>query len=204
MSYRLLVVAGEHEILRALPGQFGDDIEVRLIETANDALWEVRSDPPEAIIAAVDLPGMSGLEMAEILPNFDVPTRVMLWSREPDHAAQKQAESYGIFRFLHGALSDADIQSVIHDAVRQAPTAATAAPVAPAPEVVRQEPEAPAPEPVVATPSERFTPARVRLPSPTSSASAPAAPPRSERLASRTRAAAERPAPAAERPAPAA
>lgn len=177
MSYRLLVVPGEHETLRALSGQFGDDVEVRLIDSANDALWEVRSDPPAAIIAAVDLPGMSGLEMAEILPNFDVPTRVLLWSREPDQSLQKQAESYGIYRFLHGAISPDDLHAALYAEVSPPPPAAepAALPVAPA-----APPPAPEPEPVAS--AERFTPARVRLPA------------RNDRLASRARPA-ERPTP---------
>jgi len=51
MTYRIVVVAGENEALRALVGQLEDNIEVRHIESANEALWEIRSDPPEVIVA---------------------------------------------------------------------------------------------------------------------------------------------------------
>jgi CheY-like chemotaxis protein len=116
MAYRLLVVAGENETLRALPDQL-DTIEVRQIESANDALWEVRTAPPEAIIADTDLPDMSGIDMAGILPSFDVQTRVILWSRTADAATRQKVEALGIYQFLQGDLSSEELQAVIHAAV---------------------------------------------------------------------------------------
>lgn len=186
MSYRLFVVAGENEILRSLSGQLGEDIEVTILETANDALWEVRSEPPEAILADINLPDMSGLEMAEILPSFEVPTKVLLYSREHNPAAQKQAEDYGVYGFLHEPLSIDELRATLREAVsspreRSSP-APHAMPEAPAPP---PEPESgspvtepsppelesatPMPEPLASdtearAKSRRFTPARVRLP----------------------------------------
>lgn len=196
MAYRVLIVAGENDVLRALPGQLGENVEAQLLDTADDALWEVRSNPPEAIIADLNLPGMSGLEMAEIMPNFDVPTRVLLWSREADMSAQKQAEGYGVYRFLSGPVSSDELRSTIHEAIHAQPAVVPEAPpvahdVAPAPP---PEPAPPPPEPPA--PKERFKPARVVLPSPSSApaSSSPASTPpvshgRSS-LASRTRTAA--------------
>ena len=173
MSYRLLVVAGEHETLRALPGQLGADFEVQLIETANAALWEVKSDPPQVILAAVDLPEMSGLEMAEILPNFDVPTRVLLWSHTADQTVRKKAESYGIFRFLDGNLSPDELHMVLHEAIHAAqavtpseePVADDEASVqeVPIPDSTPSASAKPEPKPPAPAPTERFTPARIRF-----------------------------------------
>jgi DNA-binding NarL/FixJ family response regulator len=201
MSYRLLVVAGEHEILRALPDQLGADFEVQLIETANAALWEVKSDPPQVILAAVDLPEMSGLEMAEILPNFDVPTRVLLWSHTPNQSVRQKAESYGIFRFLDGNLSPDELHIVLHEAI-QAAQAAEPSEDSIATETSESESPAPAPEPEPPppAPAEHFTPARVRLPSRSASPLTSG-----ERLAARVRAeAAIHAAPPAEQSKPAA
>src|SRR5689334_9202884 len=117
MAYRLLIVPGDNEALRALQGQLADDVEVRVLDTANDALWEVRNSPPEVIVADVHLPGMSGLDLAEILPNFGVPTKVVLWSREPDRRAAKEAASHGVHRFLNGPLSSGELQSVLYEAL---------------------------------------------------------------------------------------
>ncbi|HEY3229264.1 MAG TPA: response regulator, partial [Roseiflexaceae bacterium] len=117
MAYRLLVIPGDNDALRALQGQLADDVEVQVLDSANDALWEVRNAPPEAIVADIHLPGMSGLDLAEILPNFGVPTRVVLWSREPDRQAAQQAASHGVYRFLDGPLSAEELHNALYDAL---------------------------------------------------------------------------------------
>lgn len=149
MAHRLLVIAGENEALRALPGQLGDDIEVRVLDSVNDALWEVRSSPPEAIIADLNLPEMSGLELAEILPGFDVPTRMLLYSNKPDPVAQKQAEECGVYNFLHAPISTEELHAALREAIISAQELVGHASAAPEPEPVpapEPEPE-PAPKP---------------------------------------------------------
>ncbi len=158
MAHRLLVIAGETEALRALPGQLGDDIEVKVLDSVNDALWEVRSAPPEAIIADLKLPEMSGLELAEILPGFDVPTRMLLYSNEPDPVAQKQAEECGVYNFLHAPISTEELHAALREAIASVHELGghTAAAPPPEPELkpelvpeshLTPEPSAPAPEP---------------------------------------------------------
>jgi DNA-binding NarL/FixJ family response regulator len=128
MAYRLLVIPGDNDALRALEGQMADDVQVQVLDSANDALWEVRNAPPEAIVADVQLPGMSGLDLAEILPNFGVTTKVVLWSREPDRQAAQQAADHGVYRFLSGPLSADELHSALYEALRsgvaEAPSAA--------------------------------------------------------------------------------
>jgi|HigsolmetaAR202D_1030399.scaffolds.fasta_scaffold00047_48 Response regulator containing CheY-like receiver, AAA-type ATPase, and DNA-binding domains len=99
MEYRLLVVAGKNETLLALPSQLSE-VEVKLVEMANEALWELRSDPPHAIVAGFDLPDMSGLDLAEIIPNFDLPTPIILVSSTVDLDAQQRAAELGVHSFL--------------------------------------------------------------------------------------------------------
>jgi CheY-like chemotaxis protein len=131
MAYRLLIVPGDNEELRALPGQLADDVEARVLDTANDALWEVRNSPPEAIVADMELPGMSGMDLAEILPNFGVPTRVVLWSRVPNRKAAEQAASHGVHMFLNGPISSSDLHNALYEALgRTVPPAAAAEPPA--------------------------------------------------------------------------
>jgi len=120
MAYRLLVVPGDNQALRALQGLLADDVVVQVLDSANDALWEVRNAPPEAIVANIHLPGMSGLDLAEILPNFGVTTRVVLWSHEPNRRAAQLAADHGVYRFLSGPLSDAELQNAVYDALRAA------------------------------------------------------------------------------------
>lgn len=194
MGYRLLVVTGSNELLQALPGQLGADVEVKLVEMANDALWEVRSDPPHAIVADLDLPDMSGLDLAEILPNFDVVTRVLLVSPTPNPSAEQRAEELGVYRFLSGPAT-ASLASIVYDAVRQASEAQQLAEEEPEPEptpapAARVEPPAPRPAPVIER-IERTPPAPA----------GERTPPAVERI-ERTPPPSERPTPS-ERPAPA-
>ncbi len=163
MAYRLMVIPGSSEVLSTLPEQLGPDVEVKLLESANDALWEVRSAPPEALIADVDLPDMNGLEMAEILSSFDVPTRVLLYSRAQNAMAQKQAEEFGVYNFLQDPISSEELHAALHEAL----VAKLPEPVAPPVPEPEPEPVPPVPEPTPAPEREQPVPARVRLPAST-------------------------------------
>jgi 23S rRNA pseudouridine1911/1915/1917 synthase len=147
MAYRLLIIPGDNADLRALSSQLAEDVEVQVLDSANDALWEVRNSPPEAIVADMELPGMSGMDLAEILPNFGVPTRVVLWSRAPNHKAAEQAASHGVHTFLNGPLSSSQLHDAVYHALGRGEEAASAPVAAPEPAAV---PEAPAPPPVAA------------------------------------------------------
>lgn len=148
MAYRLMVIPGDSDDLRALPEQMGAECEVQVIDDANSALWEVRSTPPDVIVANVELPGMTGLDLAEILPNFGLSTRVVLWSREANPQAAQQATEFGVHRFITAPSPDAlrdTLQSELAEA--QATPAAAPAEAEPEPEPeVEAAPEA-APEP---------------------------------------------------------
>ncbi len=127
MTNRLMVIPGESDDLRALQGQMGTDFTVQVIDDSNDALWEVRTNPPDVIVANVDLSGMSGIDLAEILPNFGVATRLVLWSSVANQSAAQQAGELGVFRFLTAPLSSHDLESAIRDAHQDAVSAAAAA-----------------------------------------------------------------------------
>ena len=192
MAYRLLVVPGDSDDLRALQGQLGGDVEVQVLESANDALWEVRNTPPEVIVANVDLPGMTGLDMAEILPNFGVPTKVVLWSRSPDLDAARQAAGAGVHHFFNGAVPAGDLHTALMQVLREAQSTGDPAREA-APEPVAPE-SAPAPAPAPPTRPTRARdepPARIVIERPSER---PAPPQRRERPA------ATQPEPTAQRP----
>jgi DNA-binding NarL/FixJ family response regulator len=150
MAYRLLIIPGDNADLRALSGQLADDVEVQVLDSANDALWEVRNSPPAAIVADMELPGMSGMDLAEILPNFGVPTRVVLWSRAPDHKAAEQAASHGVHTFLNGPLSSDQLHDAVYHALGRGEEAVEAAPVAEPEPAAALEPPAPPPAPPAA------------------------------------------------------
>ncbi len=193
MAHQVFILSGSNAMLRQLPPIFGE-VETRQIESANDALWEVRTAPPVAIVVSNDdLPDMSGVEMAEILPNFEAQTRVILLAHDVPDVQAKAASLQHVCAVLDiGATPDdlhAAIQRAIQDAADQpiefAPPPPPPAPEPepepepePAPAVVSAEPAPPAaaPEPED-EPRQRkdFVPARVRLPS------------RAERIAARAR-----------------
>ena len=152
MAYRLLIIPGDNADLRALSGQLADDVEVQVLDSANDALWEVRNSPPAAIVADMELPGMSGMDLAEILPNFGVPTRVVLWSRATDHKAAAQAASHGVHTFLNGPLSSDQLHDAVYLALGRGEEVTTVAPEAAPEPVVAPEPTPPTPAPPAAHP----------------------------------------------------
>ncbi|MEO7909645.1 MAG: response regulator [Roseiflexaceae bacterium] len=154
MAYRLLIIPGDNADLRALSGQLAEDVEVHVLDSANDALWEVRNSPPEAIVADMELPGMSGMDLAEILPNFGVPTRVVLWSRLPDHKAAEQAASHGVHTFLNGPLSSSELHDAVYHALGRGEEAVESAPVTVPEPVAAPEPAPPPAAPPVATHTE--------------------------------------------------
>ena len=174
MAYRLLVVASDNPDLRDLRQHLGDDVTVSLVTSANEALWEVRSAPPHAIVADMVLPDMSGLDMAEILPNFGVSTRVVLVSRANDESARQQAQEFGVYGFLSGELSPSELRDEIREALRQG--------LVDEQEAAAAEPE-PEPEPEPAPPPRRVledVPSGTRVVRPpTAEERAEQAPPRS-------------------------
>lgn len=185
MTYRLVVVPGDNQILRELSSHFSGDVEVQVIDSANDALWEIRQSSPSAIIADVNLPGMSGLDLAEIVPNFGLPTKVVLWSVEPDQQAEKQAVAHGADRFLNGPQSPDQLKRVLYEVMEQAQREAatpepnaTPTPVRPAAPTPVAAPaikpavdsERAAPTPVPARPAQS---ASTRPPSPAAPAATP-------------------------------
>jgi CheY-like chemotaxis protein len=142
-----MVIPGDSEDLRALPRYMGADCEVQLLDDANSALWEVRSAPPDVILANVELPGMSGLDLAEILPNFGLATRVVLWSQAQNEQAAQQAAGFGVHRFVTAPVTPDDLRSMLQDELREAQAAAHTTPAEPEPEPEAPAPEAPAPAP---------------------------------------------------------
>lgn len=222
MTYRLMVVAAASSALRNLPQQLGDDVAVQLFESADEALWELQEQPPEALIAEVDLPDKSGVELAEIITHFEVPTRVVLYQTSEEEAAPLD-DAVGVHRVLHGPLAPEELVAALQAALQAGAAMAEHAaesetqqdagaalapldldpPAAPPP----SDPEPPTDERQPAPPEDRphsrpeITPARVVLP-PLSERQATSAPVSHGRgsLAARSKAAAER-APA--RPAPA-
>lgn len=126
MAYNLMIIPGESDSLRAIPELMGDSAQVQIIDDANSALWEVRSTPPDVVLANIDLPGMSGLDLAEIIPNFGLSTRVVLWSATPNPEAQQQASEFGVTQFFNGNMDSEAIRIGLLHEIQTAQAAAEA------------------------------------------------------------------------------
>ncbi|GIW00227.1 response regulator [Roseiflexus sp.] len=177
MTYRLVVVPGDSSELRALPGRFADAVEVQTLDTANDALWEVRNDPPGVIIANVDLPGMSGIDLAEILPNFGAPTRLVLWSRHADPQIARRVAGFGVQHVVSSDMALDDLCDLLYRELNEAATTTTQA-AEPPPESTPEPPPPPAPpkETPVAASAPPTRPARSKAESLRQTEAAPARP----------------------------
>ena len=130
MSHRLLLVTAEHAPLRTLVNALGNELQLQIFSSPNEALWAMRKQPPDLLVAEFDLPELSGLELAEILPNFEASTRMLLYS-SGDGQLDRAAEAAGVFRCLHGDLSVAELRAAIQAALAPLPpeTQTTAAAV---------------------------------------------------------------------------
>ncbi|NCC30836.1 MAG: response regulator, partial [Chloroflexia bacterium] len=96
-------------------------IQLHVFSSPNEALWEVRLNPPEVLLAECDLAEMSGLELLEIARSFEHAPRVLLYSASPDSLCAT-AETMGAFRFLQGALDSEQLFAVVSQAANAAPS----------------------------------------------------------------------------------
>ncbi|WP_322488094.1 response regulator [Chloroflexus sp.] len=176
MTYRrIVVVARANPILRNLPAAMAGDATVQIFDSANDALWAISTEPPDLVLSELELDEMSGLDLAEIVPNFDPHTRVVLWGAGLSNADRERAKAAGVSTVLSGEVSLDAVRAAVSSAL-DTPRAAPAPPSPPATtravaETPRSEPpasvakeEPPAP-PAAPPPQRPFTPARVVLPS---------------------------------------
>ncbi|WP_129671956.1 response regulator [Candidatus Chloroploca sp. Khr17] len=121
MTKRLLLVAADDSPLRALVHQFAERMQLHVFSSPNEALWEVRLNPPEVLLAECDLAEMTGLELLEIALSFEHAPRVLLYSSSPDSLCAT-AETIGAFRFLQGALEPEQLFAVVSQAANATPS----------------------------------------------------------------------------------
>ncbi len=182
MTYRIVVVARANPVLRSLPGALSGDAEVQIFESANDALWSISTEPPDVVLSEIELDEMSGLDLAEIVPNFDPQTRVILWGNRLSNADRDRAQTAGVAKLLTGELNLDIVRTTIRG-VLDAPASSPAPTPSPSPAVVTEGVREATPmtdvEPSPTEKSEttrssssaeqaprrQFTPARVVLPS---------------------------------------
>ena len=86
---RVLVVDDERPALDELAFLLGRDERVgtvRCCDSATEALRVLRDEPVDAVFVDIAMPGLTGLELAEVLARFKEPPRVVFVTAHSEHA----------------------------------------------------------------------------------------------------------------------
>jgi predicted regulator of Ras-like GTPase activity (Roadblock/LC7/MglB family) len=129
-----------------------------VLDSANHALWQARQTPPRVVLAGLQLDDMSGVELAEILPNFAPNTRILLCGPASAVSAGEVQAVGAEFVALEG--SAADSVRAVYQALDIAPppvlpTTSELQQLPPAPSKAVNAPQAAAPAPQTAAPVPR-------------------------------------------------
>ncbi|HEY6934632.1 MAG TPA: LytTR family DNA-binding domain-containing protein [Marmoricola sp.] len=88
-ALRVLVVDDERPALDELAFLLGRDErvgEVRCCDSATDALRVLRDEPVDAVLVDIAMPGLTGLELAEVLARFKEPPPIVFVTAHSEHA----------------------------------------------------------------------------------------------------------------------
>ncbi len=188
MTYRIVVVARANPILRSLPEALAGDATVQIFDSANEALWSISTEPPDLVLSELELDEMSGLDLAEIVPNFDPNTRVVLWGSGITAADRARAKAAGVSTVLSGDVSLDAVRAAVStalQAIHHESTSPTPSPAPVASEPMRREPPAPSTKSDLRESTLREPPAAKetshREPSPVAKETSPASEPTARR-----------------------
>lgn len=158
----IMIVPGKNSVLHYVARQMDGLDDVIVLDSANHALWQARQTPPRVVLAGLQLDDMSGVELAEILPNFAPNTRILICGPASAVTAGEVQAVGAEFVALEG--SAADSVRAVYQALNIAPP-----PVLPTTAELQQLP--PVPSKAVNAPQ-----AAVPAPRPTAQPAAPAQP----------------------------
>lgn len=156
MSYKVFVVAGDNATLQSLSSITAADIDIHMLESSNEAMWELQNNAPAVIIADLNLQGFSGLDLADLVPNFAPDTQVMIHAPNPTSRLEAKAARHGVHRLLAGRHTPEQVRDALYTLLNYTPTAPETADQAPVPAPEPSPPSAvlaPAPEPEPSPPS---------------------------------------------------
>jgi ActR/RegA family two-component response regulator len=187
----LVIVPGSNPVLSYVARQLGALADVRVLSSANDVLWLARQTPPRIVLADLQLNDMSGIELAEILPNLAPDARIVICGA--DRAAAGAVQTLGAEYVLLDGTAGASVAEVYRalnmpppavlpgtDELRNAPPVPTEAPATTRPAAPpATTPTAPATTPTpeaqaASRPAPTTSPAARPVPSPASPPARPA------------------------------
>ena len=107
---RRLAQALRSEGYEVVEASSGTDVLDRVEFDVSEDGWSTTED---VIVADVQMPGASGLEVLERVHAYDYRARVILISRSEDHGVDKEAQRLGADAVLHTPLSNRELVSVV-------------------------------------------------------------------------------------------
>ncbi|WNG56900.1 hybrid sensor histidine kinase/response regulator [Archangium gephyra] len=121
---RLLVVDDEEIIRSVFKDLMGRECEVIEAATAEDALEQLKRGPVDLIVTDKNLPGLSGLELAQQARRMDPNSRVILMTGYPSLVTAQQALELGLLDYLLKPFDDIrEVRTKLREALtRTVPT----------------------------------------------------------------------------------
>jgi len=118
---RLLVVDDEDIIRSVFKDLMGRECEVIEAPTAEDALEKLKHGPVDLIVTDKNLPGLSGLELAQQARRLDPTSRVILMTGYPSLVTAQQALELGLLDYLLKPFDDIrEVRTKLREALARA------------------------------------------------------------------------------------
>ncbi|AKJ02816.1 signal transduction histidine kinase [Archangium gephyra] len=118
---RLLVVDDEEIIRSVFKDLMGRECEVLEAATAEEGLEQLKRGPVDLIVTDKNLPGLSGLELAQQARRLDPSSRVILMTGYPSLVTAQQALELGLLDYLLKPFDDIrEVRTKLREALTQA------------------------------------------------------------------------------------
>ena len=120
--YKILYVDDEKSNLRIFKDTFRRDFDVRLAESAYQALEMLDEDLVEVVITDQRMPGMTGVELLkEINDKYtDIPpNRLIVSGYAQDQDIEKAYKEYRLFQFISKPWDYDELKQIIYNAVKK-------------------------------------------------------------------------------------
>jgi CheY-like chemotaxis protein len=118
---RLLVVDDEEIIRSVFMDLMGRECEVLEAATAEEALEQLKQGPVDLIVTDKNLPGLSGLELAQQARRLDPGSRVILMTGYPSLVTAQQALELGLLDYLLKPFDDIrEVRTKLREALTRA------------------------------------------------------------------------------------
>lgn len=140
--HRLLVVDDEEIIRSVFKDLMGRECEVLEAATAEEALELLKRGPVDLIVTDKNLPGLSGLELAQQARRLDPGSRVILMTGYPSLVTAQQALELGLLDYLLKPFDDIrEVRTKLREALARAvPTRTAQAPASRRVDVLEDSP----------------------------------------------------------------